>query len=176
MKTSKERLPQTAIELFEMLPEGLRCEVINNTIYMAPAPSFEHQEISDELTSQIRAFIKIKGLGKCVSSPVDVFLDKDNAFQPDVIFIATENLGIIQKGKVRGVPDLIIEVLSPGSRKTDLTIKRKAYEKNGVKEFFIIDPDSKKVISFLHNGKSFSKAADTKNKLISKLLKKTFIF
>lgn len=164
------------MELFEMLPEGLRCEVFNNTLYMSPAPSFEHQEIITELIRQISTHVKKTKSGKCVTSPVDVFLDSKNAYQPDIIFISKENLGIIQKGKVRGVPDLIIEILSPGSRKFDLTVKRKVYEKNEVKEFFIIDPVLGKAIAYLHNGKNFIKSGETKNKLASKLLKKTFTF
>jgi Uma2 family endonuclease len=176
MLLSAKKLPKTAMELFEMLPEGLNCEVINNKLYMSPAPLFEHQDVSDELTSKIRSFVKSKKLGRCVSAPIDVFLDSGNAFQPDIIFIATENLEIIVKGKVRGTPDIVIEVVSPGSKKIDYTSKRNVYEKNKVKEYFIVEPGSKKVTSYYLREEVFVKQPEAKGKLVSKLLKKTFSF
>jgi Uma2 family endonuclease len=164
------------VELFEMLPEGLNREVIHNKLYMSPAPPFEHQDLSAELTAQIRSFVKIKKLGSCVASPIDIFLDGNNAFQPDIIFIATKNLGIIKKEKVRGAPDLVIEIVSPGSKKNDYITKRGVYEKNGVKEYFIVDPLSKKTTAYFLIDGLFTKQSEKKGKLISKPLKKTFSF
>ena len=174
MLKSASHIPRTAVEVFEMLPEGVNCQVIENVIYMSPAPNFEHQDICDELTSKIRSFIKKTNLGKCVSSPIDVFLDNKNAFQPDIIFIAAKNLSVIQDGRVRGIPDLIVEVLSPGTEDHDKVKKRKVYERCGVKEYFIVDPFTKQVITYYLKGKKFEEQKAVKAKIVSVLLKKTF--
>lgn len=170
-------LPRTAVEVFKLLPEGVYCQVIENVIYMSPAPSFQHQEIILTIGSLMHIYIKEKKLGKCVASPVDVFLDKNNAFQPDIIFLSTDNLSLIGKdGKVHGAPDLVIEVLSPGNANTDKVKKKNVYEASGVKEYFIVDPSTKEVTSFYLAEKKFMKTPSVKGKIVSRLLKKTFKF
>lgn len=144
-----------ALEVFDMLPQGTYAEVLNNILYMPPTPSFEHQEISAEITTTIRILINRLGIGKCVNT-VDTYLDENNAVQPDILFIATENLGMIQNGKVRGVPDLIIEILSPGNRDYDLELKKDRYEAAGVKEYFAIDQKTKEVFGFRLENKKFT--------------------
>jgi Uma2 family endonuclease len=172
----KDKLPRTAVELYELLPEGLLCEVIENTIFISPSPDFFHQEISGDLYFAIKSEVRQTNSGKCVTSPMDVFLDTDNAFQPDIVFIAYENLGIIKEGKIRGTPDLIIEILSPGSIKHDKITKRIVYERNGVKEYFIIEPKTKEVITYYLKNKKFEKQVSRPGKVKSRILKKTFAF
>jgi Uma2 family endonuclease len=113
----------------------------------------------------------------CVASPVDVFLDNYNAYQPDIIFISNENLSIIGKdGKIHGAPDIVVEVLSPGNANDDKVKKRNVYEACGVMEYFIVEPSSKSVISYYHNGTKFEKGKAQKAKITSRLLKKVFKF
>jgi Uma2 family endonuclease len=169
--------PKTAVEVFKLLPEGVHCQVINNTIYTSPSPTFQHQDIVFEITSQIRAFVGKKKLGKCIRAPIDVFLDENNAFQPDIIFLRATNLSLVKKdGKVHCAPDLIIELLSPSNESDDKVKKKKVYEAHGVKEYFIVDPNSKEVTAFLLVNEKFEQAAGIKGKIVSKLLKKNFPF
>ena len=114
-------------------------------------------------------------LGECVFSPVDVYLGHNNAVQPDIVFIAKENLSIIQDGKVKGAPDLVVEVLS-GNKKHDLQLKKQLYETFGVKEYFIMNPADKEVISYYSDGKKFVLQESKKGKIRSKLLRKTVAF
>lgn len=172
----KDKIPRTAVELFELLPEGILCEVIENNLYMTPAPDFFHQKLSGELYSSILIQVKKINAGECVAAPVDVYLDATNAYQPDILFIAKENSGIIKDGKIKGAPDLIIEILSPGSARYDKITKRSVYERNGVKEYFIVEPVTKEVITYYRKGEKFEKQAAKKGKLKSLLLKKTFSF
>ncbi len=176
IKIERDKMPRTAVELFELLPEGLLCEVIENTLFMSPTPSFHHQEISGELYVAIFNELKKTKGGKCVAAPMDVFLDTANAYQPDILFISKQNLGIIKDGKIRGTPDLIIEILSPGSIKHDKITKRKVYERNGVKEYFIVTPITKEVITYYLKNNKFVIQESKKGKLKSLLLKKTFSF
>jgi Uma2 family endonuclease len=176
MLSTKNKLPKTAMELFKQLPEGLLCQVIDNKIYMSPVPLFEHQVVCQTLSAQIFTYVNDIDLGICIQSPIDVYLDEENAFQPDIIFIAKENLDIIVNGKVKGSPDIVIEVLSEGSKKMDTITKKSIYEKNKVKEYFIINPKTKDTIVYYLKGNKFEKQVSTPHKIKSKLLKKTFSF
>jgi Uma2 family endonuclease len=147
--------PRTALAVFEMLPEGTLAEVINNTIYMSPAPLFYHQEIVSNLISVINSYVRENDLGKAVASPIDV--------------------GIIKDGKVKGSVDIAIEVLS-GKKDFDLVIKKAVYERFGVKEYFVVNPTTKEVNSFYLEGKKYQPQLVKIGKLKSKLLKKVFIF
>jgi len=169
--------PRTAIEVFNMLPEGVYCQVINNAIYTSPTPSFEHQEVVSEIQNGIFNHVMKNKLGKCVQSPIDVFMDDENAFQPDIIFISTANLGIIKEdGKVHGAPDIVVEVLSTGSMNDDKVKKKKVHEACGVKEYFIVQPSTKEVIRYYLVKDKFGQSDKVKGKIVSKLLKKTFRF
>jgi Uma2 family endonuclease len=170
------RAPRTAIEVFEILPEGTLCQVIDNVIYMSPAPSYDHQRLIISIAAKIHEYASSGGLGECTPAPVDVFLDNKNAFQPDIIFITKENLSIVQDGRVRGAPDVIVEVLSTGTKEHDLGKKKIAYEKNGVKEYFAVDPKTKEVQAFYLKADKYEVQPRVKAKLVSKLLKKTFKF
>lgn len=169
--------PETAVEVFKLLPEGVYCQVINNVIYISPAPSFHHQDVIAEITMQIRLHVKKQKLGACVGSPVDVYLDKNNAFQPDILYISNESLEIIGKdGRVHGAPDLVVEVLSPSNANDDRIKKKNVYERCGVREYFIVEPETKEVISYYNTDNKFQKGIAQKGKIVSRMLKKTFKF
>ena len=167
--------PKTAMEVYEMLPEGTLAEVINNTIYMSPAPSYQHQRVVTKLILVVSSFIDDNDLGECVISPVDVYFDGNNTLQPDILFISKANLGIVQDGKVKGSPDLVIEVLSL-DKKYDLETKKTIYEQFGVKEYFVVDPFTKEVVTFYFYGKQYMLQESKIGKLTSKLLEKVFSF
>jgi Uma2 family endonuclease len=168
---------RTAVDVFKLLPEGVHCQVINNIIYMSPSPTFQHQDTVFEIGLQIRALVNKQSLGKCIGSPIDVYLNKNNVFQPDIIYLATKNLSLVKKdGKIHGAPDIVIEVLSPGNENDDRVKKRKVYESCGVKEYFIVDPRTKEVIGCYLQKKKFVEDKKIKALIVSKLLKKTFRF
>src|SRR3569623_1370830 len=146
--------PRTAKEVFEMLPEGTLAEVIDNTIYMSPAPLFYHQDVLADLFTVINNHVKALNLGKCVFSAVDVYLDDENIVQPDMLFISNANLKIVIDGKIKGVPEIHIEVLS-SNRNYDLEKKKALYEKFGVKEYFVVDPATKETFTYYHDGQKY---------------------
>ena len=168
--------PRTILELFNMLPEGTLAQAINGKLYMSPAPSTSHQDIVMSIGFQLFSFIKKKKLGKAYMSPIDVFLNKKNAFQPDIIFISNKNSSIIQERGIFGAPDLIVEVLSPGSKSVDLGEKKQVYEQSGIKEYWVIDVTTRRATGFqLAKGK-FVEFASEKDKINSPLLKHVFTF
>lgn len=152
------------------------CELINNKIVMPPAPSYEHQDVSGELFVQLRTFAASRELGKVQHAPLDVYLSKENVFQPDILFIAKDRLHIVQDGKVKGAPDLVVEILSPGTENFDRKEKRDAYERFGVKEYWVVNADTKAVIGYLLKNGVYQQTASRAGIIASPLLGETFRF
>jgi Uma2 family endonuclease len=111
---------------------------------MSPSPSFLHQEIVDRFHDLLKAWVRPRQLGKTVAAPMDMVLTAHHVAQPDVAFISNERLSII-KDRIRGAADLVVEVISPGSRQRDRIDKRDLYEQHGIREYWIIDPEAKTV-------------------------------
>lgn len=168
--------PRTILEVFESLPEGTLAQIINNNLVMSPAPDFDHQDIVSELTHQLRAYVNEKNLGKVVVAPVDVYLNPENIYQPDILFLSNDRMNLVKKGKIKGAPDLIVEVLSPGTEKFDKTIKKQVYEQAGVKEYWIVDPKTKDVLGYQLNGNMYTEIPSENGVMTSPLLKTTIHF
>ncbi len=149
-----ERPPRTIMEVYKMLPEGTLAELIDGVIYMNPSPVTNHQRTISRLISKLYSYVEENNLGEVFVAPFDVYLDeKSNAVQPDIIFVLKSNAHIIQS-HIHGVPDLLIELLSPGTKSHDTITKKNLYERFGVKEYWIIDPSSKEAIGYsLQGGK-----------------------
>jgi Uma2 family endonuclease len=129
-------------------------ELINGYLMKKSAPKPQHQNISMYLSIEIGTFIKTKGLGKLLAAPVDVFLDNLNAVQPDLVFIPTENQAIITDDGIMGIPDLVIEIISPSSMLKDRVDKKNLYERLNIKEYWIIDPQYQDIeIYTVQNGR-----------------------
>jgi Uma2 family endonuclease len=138
-------IPSTAVDIYRMLPEGTRCEVIFNELSMSPSPSREHQSILIKLTALLFQFLEENKNGTLLTAPFDVYFEKEQSVvQPDLFIVLNNEQHIIKKNGVHGVPSLIIEIIST-NRAYDTQRKRALYEKAGVKEYFLIDPENKKV-------------------------------
>jgi Uma2 family endonuclease len=138
-------IPSTAIEVYQMLPEGTRCEVIFNELVMSPSPSIPHQLLLSDLHVLIYNFLKEHNYGKVIPAPADVYFESlESVIQPDLLVILNENLDKIKDNGIHGAPDIVIEILS-SNRRYDTRRKRELYEKASVKEYFMIDPENKKV-------------------------------
>ncbi len=128
------------------LPDGERAELIDGQIYYMAPPGRKHQDIAGELFGIIREYIKSKN-GPCrpYIAPFAVFLNRNdtNYVEPDISVICTPDK-LNDKGCV-GAPDWIIEVVSPGSRRMDYFTKLFKYRTAGVREYWIVDPDKKRI-------------------------------
>jgi Uma2 family endonuclease len=146
LEEAKEERKITVQELFEMeLEERYFYELVNGYIIKKRTPSPFHQQIVTELTSSINAYTKEKQLGDCYVSPIDVFFDKYNNTQPDVLFIKKDRLFIVTHDGIMGHPDLIVEVLSPSTYRNDRTSKKDLYCQFGVPEYWIVDPKNQAI-------------------------------
>ncbi|QWR77864.1 Uma2 family endonuclease [Candidatus Magnetomonas plexicatena] len=116
-------------------------EIINGEEIMGPSPFTRHQRIIGILHDIIHQHIKLKKLGEVYLSPLDVIFEEGfNRLQPDILFIRKENLSIAQDW-IRGVPDMVCEVISSGSYEMDTEIKKAIYEKYRVPEYWIVMPE-----------------------------------
>lgn len=111
---------------------------------MSPAPKPYHQKSVGRIYALLDAFVAELQLGEAFLSPIDVYFDNNEAYQPDIIFISTERLDIIGEKNIQGAPDIVVEVLSSNA-KYDLVDKREMYESEGVREYWIVDIDRKSI-------------------------------
>lgn len=142
-------IPRTALEAFELMPEGTHCELIDNAIIMSPAPTWTHQNLVKHLLIKIDNFIQKQNIGGIVLSDCNIYIDEENVFRPDVFFIDADNMHILHEdGKIKGVPTIVIEILSRGTQKIDRSKKKDKYLAAGVKEYWLVDPKSKKCTGY----------------------------
>ena len=115
-------------------------EIIDGETIRKSAPTPMHQRICRKLIVILDSFINEKKLGEIFQSPIDVYLDEYNKSQPALVFVSDEKKAIITNDGIMGIPDLIIEIISPGSVIRDRIEKKNLYERMLVKEFWLIDP------------------------------------
>ncbi len=164
------RPPRTMLEAFKSFPEGTLVQLINNQLVMAAATLDIHQLVLGDIFVEITMYAKKNNLGQTRVAPYDVFLSTRNVFQPDICFIANENLHKIEEDGLHGAPDMVIELLSPSTSKYDLDDKKDVYERYSVKEYFIVEPATKSVAHYwLVNGE-YVKQESAEGTINSKLL------
>lgn len=146
------------------IDDNNRYEIFHGELCMVPAPSTNHQSVSRNLEFLIWNFVKQKRLGEVFYAPVDVVFDDDEVFQPDIVFIKSENQSIIGKNAIQGVPDLIVEIVSPSSAFYDTVEKKEVYGKYGVKEYWLVFPDEKVIEIFISGKEGYVEFCKSKKK------------
>ncbi|XCN71669.1 MAG: Uma2 family endonuclease [Candidatus Electrothrix aestuarii] len=162
MRRAKQE--QGVREQFLNLPEGTLCQLIAGEIIMTPSPVPLHQIVIMELSFQMLRFAKERDLGQVFVAPLDVSFNEKNIFQPDILFIRKDNLSIIGKKMIEGVPDCIVEVLSPSSAYHDLRTKFRVYEQSGVLEYWIVDINRQSIELFANSGRKFQLRQEAEKK------------
>jgi Uma2 family endonuclease len=137
---------------YRRLPDdGRRYEVIRGHLYVSAAPSVEHQRAVQRLNRKLDSYVLDNDLGEVLTSPLDVLLPREIAspVQPDIVFFRRENEAPAGALNYRGVPDLIVEVLSPGTRRLDIQIKLPACREAGVPEVWHADPQTQEITVYV---------------------------
>ena len=129
-------------------PEGPLIEIINGDLYMTPSPTPEHQTISMNLIRRLDPIVHANNLGKILTAPIDLYLSEDNYVIPDIIFVSESNKDVDYGRHIRGVPDLIIEIVS-SNRKLDYVDRKVLYEKYKVKEYWIVDKKEGQILVYI---------------------------
>lgn len=125
-------------------------------IIMIPAPGRKHQRITGRLYKLLDDFVEQNQLGEVAIAPRDVYLAPRETYQPDILFISQNRIDISAEDKVNGSPDLVVEVLSPSTGYYDLKPKYRAYEKYGVQEYWIVDPEEKSIEIYRLQNQTFT--------------------
>ena len=132
------------------LPEGgPNYQLIDGNLVMAPAPFRYHQRIALNLGSVLNLHLRQHGGGEVNIAPFDVHLDKHNVFQPDLCFFSEGRMNLLSDRGAEGAPDWAVEVLSGSTARIDRISKRTLYTKFGVKELWLIDPESDLIERYL---------------------------
>jgi len=133
-------------EDYRELPEdGNKYEIINGELSMTPSPLTIHQIISHKLNLELGNFVARHDLGFVFQAPLDVILSQHDIVQPDLFFISKSRQAIVTEKNIQGAPDLVIEIISPETKKRDLGLKKKLYAKHGVKEYWVVYPKEKRI-------------------------------
>ena len=112
---------------------------------MAPSPTMIHQLILGRLFTFTNDYVEENELGTMILSPADVVLSMRDVVQPDLMYISAEREDIIAENNVVEAPDLVVEILSEATKTTDRTSKKTLYEQNGVREYWIVDPQKETI-------------------------------
>jgi Uma2 family endonuclease len=128
---------------FLLFPDdGLRHELIDGEHYVTPCPNTKHQRISGNLYWLLRSYLERNRIGEAFFAPFDIVFSRFDVVEPDLLYMSNERAATILTSKnVQGTPEVIIEIGSPSTRRRDETIKRSLYQRSGVSEYWVVDPE-----------------------------------
>jgi Uma2 family endonuclease len=140
----------------ELMPDdGLRHEIIGGEHYVTASPVTRHQRISRRLFVALQTLIDAHPLGEVFYAPFDVVMSFHDVVVPDLIYVSHARAHLVTAKNLQGSPDLMIEILSPSTRPRDERLKRDLYERMGVEEYWLVDPDRNAVTIYRKQGASF---------------------
>ena len=152
MSQSRPRIPYTYAD-YKSLPESMdrRYELLGGELYRVPAPTTRHQRVSQRIELVLFTHVEARELGEVFHAPVDVVFGQGRereVAQPDIVFITSERSHIVTEAEIAGAPDLVIEILSPGTEKRDRSYQKTLYARYGVREYWIVDPKANTVEAY----------------------------
>lgn len=147
-------------DAYAALPDdGNRYEVIAGVLYLMPGPTTPHQQSVTWFVIHLGNHVQVGGLGRVFTAPYDVLLPGvANPVQPDIVVVLTARLGIITRRGIEGVPDLVVEISSPGTAGHDRRTKQDAYAKAGIPEYWLADPAARVIEVLVLDGGAYRSA------------------
>ena len=142
VKAESPRVKLTYDDFLLFPDDGKRHELIDGEHYVTPSPNMRHQAISGNLHFILRDWLEQHPIGRVFYAPFDVVFTQFDVVEPDLLYMSNARAAEVLTAKhVTGAPELVVEIGSPGTRKRDETIKRRLYERSGVSEYWVVDPD-----------------------------------
>jgi Uma2 family endonuclease len=162
MKTPGPPAVKLTYDDFLLFPDdGKRHELIDGEHYVTPAPHLHHQVIVGNLHLVIASWLEGNPVGRVFLSPLDCVISEFDVVEPDLLFVSSARAQeILTVQNVRGTPDLAVEVASRGTRRRDETVKRQLYERSGVQEYWVVDPEIDVVRVYRREGDSFTRPVE----------------
>lgn len=149
MRIPEGKIVLTYDDYVELPNDGNRYEILEGELAVTPVPRPEHQEASVALTSILSRHIKTHDLGKLYHAPIDLILESSSVLQPDLLFVSKARQQIITDKAIEGVPDLVIEILSPSTTRRDRITKAQIYTRHKVPAYWLVDPQAKSMEIYL---------------------------
>lgn len=161
MKPVSPGVKLTYEDYLQFPEDGKRHELIDGEHYVTPTPVRKHQAIVTNLSGLIWSHLQQHPIGRVYSAPFDVIFSNNDVVEPDLLYISNERAQQIETSPwVKGAPDLVIEIGSPSTRRRDETIKRRLYERFGVQEYWIVDPEIDAIKVFRRIDERFERVAE----------------
>jgi len=147
-------------EDYVLLPNDRnRYEILEGELTVTPAPSTKHQSASANLFKLLSKHIDDRNLGKLFYAPIDLILDPTTILQPDLLFVLSARQHIITERAIEGVPDLVVEILSPTTSRVDRITKAQIYARHSVPAYWIVDLEQRVVEIYLLEVDGYRQAA-----------------
>ena len=142
MRTASSRVKLTYDDFLLFPDDGQRHELIDGEHYVTPSPNTKHQQVVGNLHFMIRSWLEKHPVGRVFFAPFDVVFSHVDIVEPDLLYLSHACAAqALTAAHVRGVPNLVIEITSPSTRQRDERIKRRLYEREGVSEYWVVDPE-----------------------------------
>jgi len=147
---------------FLLFPDdGKRHELIDGEHYVTPSPSRKHQAVVWNLAGIIAPYLESHPVGRAFVAPFDVIFSDFDVVEPDVLFISKARLEeVLTTKNVRGAPNLVVEIASRSTRSRDETLKRKLYQRFGVEEYWVIEPDDDTIVVYKYGDQGYRREFD----------------
>ena len=143
-----------------LLPNnGKRHEIIDGELLVTPSPCRAHQYVVTQLSYYLVEHVKREGGGQVYVAPFDVVFSFHDVVEPDILYVAKERASVVTEMNVQGAPDLVVEVLSETTAEIDRTTKLKLYARNGVQEYWLIDPEACTAEVYRRKGRGLARVA-----------------
>jgi len=157
--TSRAKLTYDDFLLFP--DDGQRHELIDGEHYVTPSPIIRHQWVLGNLHFLIRSWLEHHRTGVVFIAPLDVVFTPFDVVEPDLLYVSNARAKeVLTKANVQGVPELVVEIGSPSTRKRDETIKRRLYERAGVSAYWVVDPELDVIRVYTREGDQFGRARE----------------
>jgi len=161
MKAASAPSVKFTYEDFVNFPDdGKRHEIIDGEHYVTPSPNTKHQCVVGSLHLALGNYLETHPIGAIFVAPFDVVFSDLDVVEPDLLYVSRERAGVLTDQNVRGAPDVVVEILSPGTRRIDETIKRKLYERSDVKEYWVVDPELDAIKVYRRVAEGFARVAE----------------
>ena len=141
---------------YAALPDdGKRYEILDGELFVTPAPAPQHQMILANLVSVLGDHVRQRGLGRVLFAPLDVIFADSSIAQPDAIYLDNTRMSLISRRGIEGGPNLLVEVLSPSTARTDRNVKFALYARYGVDFYWIVDPEARVLEAYRREGSAY---------------------
>jgi Uma2 family endonuclease len=141
--------------------DGKRHELIDGEHYVTATPNRKHQAVSGNLQGMIWSYLQQHPIGRVFTAPFDVIFSQFDVVEPDLLYLSRERMAQIETSPwVKGAPNLVVEIGSESTRKRDETIKRRLYERFGVSEYWVVDPEIDVIKVYRRVADRFERAAE----------------